>query len=69
MRSKLLSWLSDLQPEDDLERIYRKRHSNTGIWFIESEQLRGLLQASNHCLLWCFGLRMFSTLHFQAHVC
>lgn len=57
----LLSWLSTLEPETDLERICAKRHGDTGTWFLESAHVKNWLEADSHQLLWCYGSRMFHT--------
>lgn len=44
----IFRWLSDFKPEKDHDRIYSKRHENTGLWFLDSEEMS---------LLWCHGSR------------
>lgn len=57
-RGSVLRWLSEYQPESDLERIYMKRHADTGRWFVESRQLKDWHEADQHQLLWCYGSGM-----------
>lgn len=56
-RGEVLAWLSKLEPEDDLERIYRKRHGSTGQWFLDSEDVQDWVEKQEICLLWCYGNR------------
>ncbi|RPB06364.1 hypothetical protein P167DRAFT_514584, partial [Morchella conica CCBAS932] len=54
-RREILAWLSTLGPEDDHERIYGKRHGNTGQWFLRSTEVREWLGKLEVSLLWCYG--------------
>ncbi|KAI5839056.1 ankyrin repeat-containing domain protein [Morchella snyderi] len=54
-RRDILTWLSTHSPEDDHERIYSKRHGNTGKWFLESTEVQEWLEGLESTLLWCYG--------------
>ncbi|KAF8465098.1 NACHT domain-containing protein, partial [Kalaharituber pfeilii] len=54
-RRDILAWLSKLEPEEDLERIYTKRHDGTGTWFFNSPEVKQWYQEDKKCLLWCYG--------------
>ncbi|KAF8477492.1 hypothetical protein BDZ91DRAFT_844127 [Kalaharituber pfeilii] len=54
-RREILAWLSKLKPEEDLERIYAKRHDGTGLWFLNSSKVTDWFQADKKSLLWCYG--------------
>ncbi|KAF8474206.1 hypothetical protein BDZ91DRAFT_779864 [Kalaharituber pfeilii] len=54
-RREILAWLSKLEPEEDLERIYAKRHDGTGVWFLNSPEVNEWFQEDKKSLLWCYG--------------
>ncbi|KAF8466957.1 hypothetical protein BDZ91DRAFT_762946 [Kalaharituber pfeilii] len=54
-RGEILAWLSKLEPEKDLERIYMKRHNGTGMWFLNSSEVNEWFQQDKKSLLWCYG--------------
>ncbi|KAF8470558.1 hypothetical protein BDZ91DRAFT_791533 [Kalaharituber pfeilii] len=54
-RRDILAWLSKLEPEKDLERIYAKRHNGTGMWFLNSPEVNEWFQQDKKSLLWCYG--------------
>ncbi|KAF8465086.1 hypothetical protein BDZ91DRAFT_783428 [Kalaharituber pfeilii] len=54
-RREILAWLSKLEPEKDLERIYAKRHDGTGVWFLNSPEVNEWFQEDKKSLLWCYG--------------
>ncbi|KAF8474182.1 hypothetical protein BDZ91DRAFT_789816 [Kalaharituber pfeilii] len=54
-RREILAWLSKLEPEEDLERIYAKRHDGTGLWFLNSPEVNQWFREDKKSLLWCYG--------------
>ncbi|KAF8463704.1 hypothetical protein BDZ91DRAFT_796249 [Kalaharituber pfeilii] len=54
-RREIFAWLSKLEPDEDLERIYAKRHDGTGMWFFNSSEVNQWLQERKKSLLWCYG--------------
>ncbi|KAI5845888.1 hypothetical protein DFP73DRAFT_594082 [Morchella snyderi] len=54
-RRSILRWLSKDRVEEDYERLYMKRHDQTGSWLLESKEYREWRKAPKNCLLWCHG--------------
>ncbi|KAI5837295.1 ankyrin repeat-containing domain protein [Morchella snyderi] len=54
-RGHILRWISRLEPQDDLERLYSKRHDGTGTWIMRLPTYERWLGANERCLLWCHG--------------
>lgn len=56
-KGPILAWLSNLEPEKDHDRIYSKRHENTGQWFLDSAEVGKWIGGPEMSLLWCYGNR------------
>lgn len=57
-RGSFLRWIS----EEDSEEIHvgtrKKRHADTGVWFLSNDKFEKWLSADNSNHLWCFGRGM-----------
>lgn len=56
-RHKVLSWLSELDFDHDHNRIFSKRHQDTGDWLVESPEFKQWDDSKKSSLLWCHGNR------------
>lgn len=59
-RHKLLSWLSELDFDHDHNRIFSKRHQDTGDWLVGSPKFKQWDDCKESSLLWCHGSRKIS---------
>ncbi|KAI5839052.1 ankyrin repeat-containing domain protein [Morchella snyderi] len=55
LRHDLLAWLSELDFDQDHERIYSRRHMDTGNWLVDSPQFKDWENSKESSLLWCYG--------------
>ncbi|KAH8144849.1 uncharacterized protein LAJ45_11119 [Morchella importuna] len=55
LRHELLAWLSELDFDKDHERIYSRRHGDTGNWLIDSSKFKDWEDSKESSLLWCYG--------------
>lgn len=59
-RQKLLEWLAKLSGinyDEDHDRIFKRRHQDTGSWLVDSPEFGNWYDGKESCLLWCYGNR------------
>lgn len=59
-RQKVLEWLAKLSGinfDEDHDRIFKRRHQDTGNWLVECVQFKEWIDGMESCLLWCHGNR------------
>lgn len=59
-RKKLLEWLasqSGINFDEDHDRIFKRRHQDTGNWLVEDPQFINWCDGDESGLLWCHGSR------------
>lgn len=59
-RQNLLEWLAELSGinfDEYHDRIFKRRHQDTGNWLVESVQFKEWIDGTESCLLWCDGNR------------
>lgn len=57
-RQQVLEWpakLSGLNFDEDHDRIFKRRHQDTGNWLVESEVFHEWIDGKQSCVLWCHG--------------
>lgn len=59
-RQEVLEWLAKLSGinfDEDHDRIFKRRHPDTGNWLVESDRFKEWIDGTESCLLWCHGNR------------
>lgn len=67
-RQEVLEWLARLSGinfDEDHDRIFKRRHQDTGNWLVESEKFREWIDGMESCFLWCHGNRKLFTVKFH----
>ena len=57
-RKNFLRWLSEINFDEDHDKIYSKRHPETGKWLIKENKFQKWVDHDASAVLWCFGKRM-----------
>ena len=53
--SKILAWLSPLEPQVRHQDICEQRVDGIGSWLLETEEFINWYRGSNHAALFCYG--------------
>jgi Cdc6-like AAA superfamily ATPase len=54
-RMKILGWLSSVAHHEKHTDTLRRRHENTGMWFLELAEFQDWLKNDTKNVLWCKG--------------
>jgi len=54
-RMKILGWLSSVAHNEKQTDTLRRRHGNTGMWFLELAEFQDWLKNDTNNILWCKG--------------
>ncbi len=54
-RMKILGWLSKVEHHEKHNDTLRRRHGNTGMWFLELAEFQDWLKNDTTNVLWCKG--------------
>jgi Cdc6-like AAA superfamily ATPase len=52
---KILGWLSSVAHNEKQTDTLRRRHENTGMWFLELAEFQNWLKNETKNILWCKG--------------
>lgn len=56
-RNHFMRWICTIDFEKEHAMIFEKRYTNTGNWLLRKPSFRQWFDATDSCVLWCYGKR------------